>query len=255
MRRFFIESHNLKEKTGIIDGSDFNHIKNVLRLKNGDSVILFDGKSGEYIARIEKFKTKEILLHIIEKKISKKESPIEISVAQAYLKGNKIDNIIRQLSELGIKKWSTFFSERTIPKIDAKKIEKKIERWEKIAKESLKQCERNAILQIEKPKTFNNLLALAKENDLNIIFWEGENIKNNLLNETNKINETNKTNKINKINKILIIIGPEGGFSQKEIKLAKQNQFLTISLGPRILKADTATIASCAIIQHIFGDM
>ncbi len=243
MHRFFVNNYDLKDKTALIEGSDVRHIKNVMRLKEKDRVKLFDGKGFECLAEIVRFEKNRVVLSIIEENIINRESPLNITVAQAYLKDNKMDTIIRHLNELGVKAWFPFFSERTVPKISEDKIKKKIARWEKIAIESLKQCERNIPIEIKKPVKFQELFEIEKDNDLKIVFWECEKTLCDTINKNKKIK------------KILLIIGPEGGFSKNEIELCKKNSFLSLSLGPRILKADTATISACSIVQHLFGDM
>ena len=225
-----------------ITGQDAWHICKVLRYKKGGKIKVCDGKGKDFVAKISFVSSDKIKLDIIEQYDSNSESFIDITLCSAMLKDRKMDLIIKNITQLGVKKWIPFFSERCIPKFDVKggKIKKK--RWEKIAKESLKQCQRSFLPLISEPLMFEDLLKKVEYYDLKIAFWEESKSKLNI--------EVKKT-----INKVVILIGPEGGFSKAEISLAESKGFISCSLGPRLLKAETAAVASLTIIQHVLGDM
>lgn len=242
-RRFFIEPDTIKDSNATIKGPDANHIKNVLRMKKGDTVFLFDGGGMLYFAEIAEIKPNEI--HLTIRKTQKEpEAKTQIILAQSFLKDKKMDVLVRQLTELGVTTIIPFFSERSIPNPDAKRIQKRLERWEKIARESLKQCKRNRLPEIAPPHSFKELMN-QNNNDTKLIFWE---------NESQPLKETLSLIKI-RPKKILIVLGPEGGFSPKEIQTATENNFISASLGPRILKAETASVAALTLIQFFFGDL
>jgi 16S rRNA (uracil1498-N3)-methyltransferase len=156
-----------------------------------------------------------------------------------------MDMLIRHLTELGITRWIPVSSEFSVPKPDMNKINSKFERWEIIAKEAVKQCRRTRIPDILSPMTFQRAVEENFGADLKIIFYE---------NATTSLSETIQT--LNqKPSNIFVLLGPEGGFSNKEVELAKTNGFIVASLGPRILRAETASLSACTIIQHLFGDM
>ena len=245
MRRFFIEKSDFHCQTAVIKGSDAKHIKNVLRLKAGDRIGLFDGTGNEYEAEIIGFSPGAVEITTIRKYPTTTESPVQITVAQAFLKDKKMDSLIRPLTELGITKWFPFMAKRSVPTPDQKRLSARTQRWEKIAKEALKQCERGCIPEIGETISFEELLNRGKNFDLKIIFWEKE---------TRKIDIKLPTHKT-QVKKILIVLGPEGGFSAEEIEKARENGFITASLGPRILRSETAAIAACTIVQYLFGDM
>jgi len=245
MRRFFIEQSDVNGPAAIIKGSDSNHIKNVLRLRLGDKIGLFDGTGYEYESRITAFSPGKVELQVLKKFPSTTESPLHLTVAQAFLKDKKMDGLVRQVTELGITEWLPFMANRSVPRPDAKRLAARTQRWEKIAKEALKQCKRGRIPQIGPALSFEEILNLKEGYDLNIVFWE---------NESSPMTSF-KTSDRNPPQKILIVLGPEGGFSLEEIKNAKSSGFVTASLGPRILRAETAAIAACTLIQYLFGDM
>jgi len=247
MRRFFVETTELTGSTAVISGSDARHIKTVLRLKPGDEIELFDGTGVVCSARIQSFLPKRVKVELVGKSFLTTESPVHITVAQAYLKDNKMDILVRQLTEMGTSAWIPFVSERSVPRLDDKRLEGRRQRWQKIARESLKQCRRGRGLQIGPLQTFRAVLETAQTSDLKIIFWESENRPLRSLVDPPQPDRV--------VRSVFLILGPEGGFAIPEVRQAMACGFQSISLGPRILKAETATVAACALIQYIFGDL
>jgi len=245
MRYFFIEHAQSTGSTLVITGSDARHIKTVLRLKSGDKIGLFDGKGFEYEAKIVDLSSGKVKVSVIRRFPSAAESPVQITVAQGFLKEKKMDGLVRQLSELGINKWNPFIADRSVPRPDKKQLSARTKRWEKISKEAIKQCKRGCIMEIDDTVSFEEILNLSQTADLKIAFWE---------NELQPLNAELPRPDRN-INKIYVLLGPEGGFTQQEIESARDRGFVTASLGPRILRAETATVAACVLLQHLFGDM
>jgi len=245
MRYFFIEHGRSTGSTFAITGSDARHIKTVLRLKSGDKIGLFDGKGFEYEAEIVDVSTGRVTVGVIHRFPSTAESPVQITVAQGFLKEKKMDGLVRQLSELGIIKWIPFIAERSISRPDKKQLSARTKRWEKISKEAIKQCKRGCIMEIGDTVSLEEILNLSQSADLKIVFWEDE-----LRPLTAELPGPD-----DKINKIYVLLGPEGGFTEQEIEHARAWGFVTASMGPRILRAETATIAACVLLQHLFGDM
>jgi 16S rRNA (uracil1498-N3)-methyltransferase len=246
MRRFFIDQPTITVPASVlISGSDVRHIKNVLRLKPGDDVRLFDGKGLEYDARIVNLSSDRVELLATRSFCSKTESPIQIAVAQGFLKDKKMDDLIRQLTELGITKWIPFFAERSVPKPDKRRLDSRTERWKNIAKESLKQCRRGIIPEIISPVSFEDALRMGNPFDFKIIFWENE--YTNFAFPQEPCAGQYQT--------IFAILGPEGGFSLNEVERAVSCGWVASGLGPRILRAETATISAVTLLQYFFGDM
>ena len=245
MRHFFIKRSEVDFPTAIITGSEARHIKTVLRLKPGDKIGLFDGKGTEYDARIIALASGRVEVSITRSFSSTTESLIQIIVAQAMLKDRKMGGLVRHLTELGVTKWIPFIAERSVPRPDKKHLLTRTKRWEKIAKEAAKQCKRSRITKISGTVSFKDVLSMSQPCDLKIVFWEDElkPINANLMGPNRQFN------------KIFAMLGPEGGFTSKEIESAKAQGFVTAALGPRILRAETATIAACVLLQYLFGDM
>ena len=250
MRYFFIEQSEIAGGQAIITGSDAKHVKTVLRLKPGDEIGLFDGQGLEYAARIISGSSGQILVSIEKSFPSNTESPVRIAVAQALLQDKKMDVLVRQLTELGIAKWMPFIAHRSVPRPDEKRMRVRKERWERIAQETIKQCRRGRIPEIHAAVSFEDLLSSVSVDDLKIAFWEEEtkpfdpdNIPENIIDLSARVRN------------ILIMVGPEGGLTSDEVDRARTYGFFTVSLGPRILRAETAAIAGCTLVQYLFGDM
>jgi RNA methyltransferase, rsmE family len=219
----------------ILDLSDINHVKNVFRKNIGDKLRAVDGKN-EYFCKIEEIDEKHIKLKIIEKKEDKFSLNIKIDAGISILKGDKMDLTIQKLTELGINKIIPILANRCVVKLDKKK-----DRWDNISKEALKQCQGVNPTIIDDIKKMNELE--FEKYDLIIVPYESE--KNIYIKEILK-------NKDKEIKNILYIIGPEGGFENEEIELLKKREAKIISLGNRILRAETAAIVTGGVIINEF---
>ena len=246
MRYFFIEPAELQKPVVAIEGSELRHIKNVLRLKPGDQIRVFDGEGFEYDASIHRFLADRVEIKIERKFPGAQESPVQITVAQALLKEKKMDRLLRHLCELGVTRWIPFISERSVPKPGEKRSAGRTQRWNKIVKESCKQCRRSKVPEIIQVLTFKDLLDYDQSWGLKIIFYENESATLKTLIAPNPPAAPRK---------ILLILGPEGGFSDQEIEAARAAGCVVVGLGCRILRAETAAIAGCTLIQYLFGDM
>lgn len=246
MRRFFVESTEIKKPTVFIKGPDAKHIKNVLRLQPGDMIRLFDGSGIEYDAIIEHLTTGSAELSIKRKLTAISESPVQLIVAQGFLKQKKMENLIRPLCELGMTQWMPFICERSVSRPDKKRLGARVERWQKIARESFKQCRRSVLPQIQAPVSFDDVLQYGRFCDLKYIFWEDE---------ARLLDRNPATGNTQPQSRILIVLGPEGGFSRREIDRAKRAGFTVAGLGPRILRAETAALAASTLMQYLFGDL
>ena len=157
-----------------------------------------------------------------------------------------MDGLVRQLTELGITSWVPFTAARSIPRPPKKRMDSRLDRWRKITAEALKQCRRGRTVNISAPMSFESILAQGADFDCRIIFWEEASVS---------LDELEKSKPNQKPRKIITLFGPEGGFTREEVTSAKAAGFASASLGPRILKAETATIAGCTLLQFLFGDM
>ncbi len=244
LRRFYIAPRMVQTPRPEISGSDAGHICRVLRLTAGDVVELFDGTGNGYRARIVAAAPQRVVLSIEASFSLQSESPLNISLAQAVLKDRKMDDLVRQLTELGIARWIPFYAARSVPVPGKRGVEARRIRWEKIALEAVKQCRRGRIPQIAPVSTFGEVLAASIDHDLSVLFWEGASQGFDLAGEG-----------VPKPKSILLVVGPEGGFDLREVEQATAHGFLATGLGPRILRAETAALAACTLVQYCCGDM
>jgi 16S rRNA (uracil1498-N3)-methyltransferase len=244
MYRFFIPPESIANPTPEIVGSDAKHIKRVMRLHPGDEIELFDGAGMIYKARITALTSEGVQVTILSSSPSMTESGLSLVVAQALLKDKKMDQLIRQLCELGISGWLPFLSARTIPTPGEQRQAARLERWDKIAREALKQCRRSRMPEIGPVLSFHEIVQLGVSFDMAVVFWENESVALDGYagQEPRPV-------------RILAVFGPEGGFADQEIDAARKSGFITAALGPRTLRSETATLAGCALLQYLFGDM
>jgi len=252
IRRFPVEQLKPGQTEIRLSDSDARHLKHVLRLKPGEIIRVFDGKGREYDARISGMENEEIRAVLMQESESdpafQVESPVHITLAQGFLKEKKMDDLLPALTELGINRWIPFIAQRSVARPDTKRMETRKQRWEKIAVESLKQCRRTRVPEITDTVSFAQMLDMAEDCDLRLIFWEG-------LADPEIAGNCFVLEKNQDYQRIFAAIGPEGGFSPEETDLAVKAGFQTGGLGPRILRAETAAIAVCTLLQHCFGDL
>jgi len=241
LRRFYSPQKLSESLTFNISGSDAGHIRKVLRLKKGDAICVFDGRGHEFECCIKSISHDNVTAKVVRAYPRKPEPNVHITLAQAMLKSNKMDTLVRQATELGITRWMPFFCERSVPRPDGTRIEARKKRWNRIMHEALKQCRRNSVMEICDPVSWEKLLEQGESGDLKIVFWE---------NETKPLAGPTEN-----YSRIMVILGPEGGFSSNEIDLARTHGYKTLSMGPRILRAETAALSACVLMQYLFGDM
>ena len=239
MRRFFTSCQNIKQdKISIEDKSEIHHIKDVLRLTEGEEVNIFDDKGNEYRAQIESVSTENIMLRIKQKSASRGFSKIRIAVACAIPKKAKMDDIVDKLTQLGVDRIIPINTERVIIKLDKHKASLRHERWQKIAINASKQSQRNIVPVIDQVKEFKDILRESGNFDLKLIPA--------LIGERKTLREVFKNCRPKSI---LILIGPEGDFTEAEVSSAKNRGFIPVSLGELVLRVDTAAIAVAAFLK------
>jgi 16S rRNA (uracil1498-N3)-methyltransferase len=243
MRRFFVPPGKIANQRAVLEDSDAHHLRSVLRLRPGDSIVLYDGTGTEYQARIRTIDSKRVQVDLLSQTAGATESKVEVAVAQGFLKEKKMDELIRPLTELGVNRWIPFMAHRSVPVPDPKRLTARHARWQKIALESLKQCRRSQSMGIAEPVHFEAAIELADPYPLKLLFWENESV---LLDHSLARMPQNR---------VFIMIGPEGGFEIEELEKARARGFKSIGLGPRILRAETATLTAAALVQFLWGDL
>ncbi|MBN2057582.1 MAG: 16S rRNA (uracil(1498)-N(3))-methyltransferase [Candidatus Saganbacteria bacterium] len=249
MHRFFVSKEQIPE----ITGSDAHQIIHVLRLKPGAELKLLDGSGTAYQAKISSMSKDKVTCEITGSRAQNPEPRTQITIAQCLPKGRKMDLIVQKCTELGAARIIPVLSERTVAKGE------KLDRWHKIAKEAAEQSGRATVPQIDPLTKFEGVLTISKDFDLCLIPWELEKEltlkkilgpRTCLTGRQAQNLEPNTQNPEPKNPSIMVIIGPEGGFSQAEVDQAKKNGFTPISLGQRILRTETAGLAILSMISY-----
>jgi 16S rRNA (uracil1498-N3)-methyltransferase len=227
---------------------NLKYIKQVMRLKQGNKINVFDGFGQEFEAVIKGFTPKTVFIEL-GKRIPLADKEIRITLAQAIPKAGKMDTIVKSAAELGADEIIPFDATRSVSRIAGEKSSLKVARWQKIAGEAARCCHSSHIAKVSKVSSFEDMLTSASGNALRLIFWEEESqktIKDILTDETFAATKD-----------FFIVVGPEGGFSKDEVTMAKESGFVSVSLGKQILKVETAAVAIISIIQYekgIFGN-
>jgi 16S rRNA (uracil1498-N3)-methyltransferase len=245
MARFFVRKENITNDGATISGEELNHLRRVLRLKPGERITLFDDASREHQGILRAYGPDYADVEITGSNLVERESPIQAILAVGLTKGEKIDLVIEKATELGVSAIAPFVSQFTVPKLDQQKIARRSSRWQKIAVSAAKQSGRTRIPDVFELTAFGGLIEQAPPDALKLIFWEKES------------HETLRDvyDRSRDARRIMIVVGPEGGFSREEAKQAVNSGFTTVGLGPRILRAETAAIATLAIVQSWWGDL
>jgi len=223
------------------------YVKSVLRMKKGDQLILFDGAGWEYKTVIKQFFADSITVEVL-KKDKMPDKVVNIAVYQALPKANKMDFIIQKATELGADRIIPFQSTRSVPRLTADKARSKISRWRSIATEAARQCGRADIPEIGSILSYEEVIDSAEREKFKVIFWEEESARG--------IKQVLRDEKYNGVKGIIVMVGPEGGFSKEEVDAAVEKGFISVGLGRNILKVETAALAILSIIQYekgIFG--
>ena len=248
MPKFFVKENQVNNNQIHIIGEDVNHIKNVLRMKIGDTFKVCNEESSEnYLVEIQTFIKEEIICNIIEKIENSTESNVKVHIYQGLPKADKMELIIQKSVELGVNAITPIEMKNCVVKLDGKDKIKKIDRWQKISEVAAKQCGRNIIPKICSIKNISEICREFEQYNLVILCYENE--KNTYL--KNVLEEIKKSKIINKDNtKIAVIIGPEGGIDVSEVDIMKQNGAKVVSLGSRILRTETVSLNVLSIIMY-----
>lgn len=245
MSIFYVKNEQINNDEAVVLGDDVKHIRDVLRYKIGDILEICDENGIRYITKISDFEKFKIDLEILEVSTHTTEPSINVTLFQGMPKSDKLELIIQKCTELGVTEIVPVMTDRVIVKFDDKDINKKLERWRKIALEAGKQSGRQKIPEIQKPIKLKNMIENISKYDIVILPYECE--KDKTLKSALKSLDRNCKN-------VAIMIGPEGGFSEEEIKLLDFENVKVVTLGPRILRTETAGLATLAMVLYELQD-
>ncbi len=239
--RIFVPLEDIEKKQGIKLNADKSHyLTSVLRCKKGDAISVIDGKGKAYEAAIADISKENVFIDVINEIQLDTESSLNLILCQGILKGEKMDLIIQKATELGVKEIIPLITERCIVKET-----RKVKRWQKIAEESAEQCGRTVIPTIHEPVEFRLLFTVHCSQQMNgFIFWEEGGLS--LKDAISKLAIHPSA-----YSPIYLFVGPEGGFTAEEVDLSEEHGLIKTTLGKRVLRAETAAIASVALVQFL----
>jgi 16S rRNA (uracil1498-N3)-methyltransferase len=245
VQRYFVKQR-ANENSFVIDGDDRHHITKVMRMEIGDKIICVDPKGNGAVCEIAKITDEQVVAEVVQWKDEKSELPISITIASGLPKGDKLEWIIQKGTELGAREFIPFAARRSVVKWDDKKAGKKVERWQKIAKEAAEQSHRGFVPEIISPMNFKALIEKSKNFHYKVVAFEEESRSG----ETSIFSAT--LQKMKPGESLLLVFGPEGGLAEEEVNVLQENEFALCGLGPRILRTETAPLYALAAISYHF---
>lgn len=241
MHRFYIENNQIQDGTITLTGEDVNHIKNVLRMKNGEKAVLCNGEGKDYHCSVLDIRNDRVVFSVEEEKDTDAELRGRIYLFQGLPKKDKMELIIQKAVELGVYEIIPVMTDRTIVKLeDSKKEQRKLERWQAISVSAAKQSGRGIIPRVTGVLGFQKALDYAKALDKKLMPYENEKGMGFTRETLDQIKQTDSVG---------VFIGPEGGFEEKEVEEAKRNGFIPITLGKRILRTETAGLTALSLLM------
>ncbi len=241
--RFYLSPGSSATDSVLLDESESHHLKDVLRLRPGATVFVFDGAGHEYTCRIEGFEHRRARLAVLERTQPAVESPVDIILAQAITKGEKFDFIIQKATELGVRRVVPLMTVYAKSSSGKSVSVDRLERWRRIALEATKQCGRTQLTEIMQPKSLDRFLIELSHPAL--LFSERGGSSLSVLQSSWR----------DRSSSVCLLIGPEGGWQESELEAARSTGAVAVSLGPRILRTETAAIVAVCLVQHLWGDL
>jgi 16S rRNA (uracil1498-N3)-methyltransferase len=225
----------------LLDHERSHYVSRVLRLRAGDELVLFDGTGGEYAASISGLAKQGVTVNVGEARPREVESPLAVRLIQGISRGDRMDFVVQKATELGVQRITPVITERSVVRLDAAKAEKRLEHWRKVAQGACEQCGRNVVPAIDVPQALTNVFGRETAGWTRVVLHPGA--AGTLLSL-----EVPGS-------RIELLVGPEGGFSDGELGHAESAGFVACSLGPRILRTETAAITAVAVLQAYRGDL
>ena len=243
--RFFVSPDQIKESRVRITGPDVSHIARVLRLGRGSALTILDGRGKSYAAVIQELGRDEVLCEINKELPSTPACPVKVTLVQGIPKGDKMDLIIQKGTELGVSRVIPLICSRSVVRLAGDRLPRKQERWQRIALEAAKQCRRPDVPEVAEPAELDGVLGSLPAHCTALIPWE----------EENKVSLKDLLHEIKAVQEIYVFIGPEGGFTAGEVAEARAAGVRPVTLGPRILRTETAGIAVITMVLCQWGDL
>jgi len=251
--RFYAPPAEITGSSITLSPDESHHLSRVLRLRPGDQVSVFDGVGSEYTCKVSHSSGSRVVLEIIGQLTDQVESPLNLTLAQALVKGEKFDFIVQKATELGVSRIVPIVTEHSDVRIADEKADRRLGRWRRVALEALKQCGRRVLLQIEPPQPFTEFLHC--ENPQSDDRTSGEVALMLAFTESGGASIDSLLAEHRGGAPVTAVIGPEGGWSDAELRSMAEFGCHSVTLGRRILRTETASVVAIALIQHALGDL
>jgi 16S rRNA (uracil1498-N3)-methyltransferase len=224
-----------------IEGDAANHITRVLRLEPGAPLTVFDGRGGEYAARIESVRKHAVIIEVQERAPTSRESSLSLTLMQGVSRGERMDWVVQKATELGVTAIVPVLTERSVVKLDARQSERKLAHWRGIAIAACEQSGRDRIPDIVAPLALHDFLRGIDPQTTRLLLSPTG---------TQRVDDLKAPER-----KVVVLIGPEGGLAEIEQRAAIGAGFVAVRLGPRVLRTETAAVSALTLLQHRFGDL
>lgn len=245
MQRYFVDQIANENRFNIV-GDDYHHIVRVMRMKEGDQIICVSLLNKSAVCAIAEITDEQIIAEVVQWISGTSELPIEVTIASGLPKGDKLEWIIQKGTELGAFQFIPFISARSVVKWDEKKAVKKIERWQKIAKEAAEQSHRLKLPKVENPVNLKSLIKMGEDFDYKLIAFEEEAKHGEASIFAKTLSEMKRGQTL------LFVFGPEGGLTELEVSSLSEHGFRACGLGPRILRTETAPLYALSAVSYHF---
>ena len=240
LTRVYVDEPLAAGRSCVIGGSAANHIARVLRLREDDALTLFDGRGGEYGARVAAFRKDAVQVEVQEHREIERESALDLTLAQGISRGERMDWVMQKATELGVRRIVPVLTERSVVKLDDRQSEKKLQHWRGIVVAACEQCGRNRVPEVTAPQSFYGAIRDADPASARLLLSPQASLR---------------ARDLPRPSHVVLLIGPEGGLADNEQEAAIKAGFKPVQLGPRILRTETAALAALAALQHDFGDL
>jgi len=244
MPTFFVNRANVQGDTAVLSGTEAGHMLRSLRLAPGDSFFAFDEEGKRYRMRILEATSRSLRAEVLESWPPEPPPEVAVTLLVGLPKADKMDFILEKATELGCFRVAPFRSSRTIPRLDAQDARRRLLRWERVALAAAKQCGSARVPEIPGLLSYRDALAFGASADGRIVFYEGE----------GRFGLKKVMSDMGEAKRVALLIGPEGGFSEDEVKEAERAGFVRAGLGQRILRVETAAIAALSMVMYHFGN-
>jgi 16S rRNA (uracil1498-N3)-methyltransferase len=244
MPTYFITSSQIQGESIHIVGPLLKHLKDALRVKQGEPLTLVDEQRQRYLTQVNRVSSQLLVARIIERLKPAPPPPLYLTLAQGIIKGKKMDWIMQKATEIGVNQIIPLLTSRTVVRLEGLRARHQQERWQTIAREAAQQSGQDEAPEVQPVCSFSDFIR-STDHQLCLILWEGEtgqSLENELSSQKG-------------LKSVTVLVGPEGGFGQEEVEEAKNRGFRTIHLGKRILRTETASLVTLSILQYLWGGL